>query len=164
LAAIYVVVRSGEVMSAVAEFVEFSYGNDAQLKRVAGIWSALREAKLAEQFADDEFWLGFFDEAARATFWWPTEQERAEWIKLWDATPPGRRATEPLLDHGWDFGSLIDAFRNGDYEILECRSVGPNRARLEYMPWGFPFGGTDCMRALVEAFGCKVERDSAHGV
>jgi hypothetical protein len=54
---------------------------------------------------------------------------------------------------------MIDVFKNGDYDLVSCQMLSADTARLEYNPHGAPFGGTDCMKALTEAFGFRVIRD-----
>jgi hypothetical protein len=56
----------------------------------------------------------------------------------------------------WDFDSLIDAFKNGEYRLVACRRVSERLARLEYDPLAWPFGGTECMRELLETFEARV--------
>jgi hypothetical protein len=109
---------------------------------------ALRE--LREVFFD------LFDEHVLAHFWWPSEQERQEYWQRWWATPVPQRWTDPTLKHPWDFESMIDSFLNGEYELLSCRLLTSDTAVLEFLPFGFPYGGTECMKALVEAFDFQV--------
>lgn len=56
---------------------------------------------------------------------------------------------------------MIDAFRNGDYDLLGCRRASLRIGRLAFEPFGWPYGGTGCMRALIEAFGHRVTADAA---
>jgi hypothetical protein len=71
---------------------------------------------------------------------------------------PGRDArthrAERISAAGDHVGAV--AFRNGDYELLGVRRITETRARLEYEPHGLPYGGSECMVALVEAFGSRV--------
>ena len=71
-----------------------------------------------------------------------------------------QRWTDPALQTGWDFGSMFDAFRNGDYDLLDCRLIAPGRARIEFDPHGWPYGGKGCMKALAESFGFRVVGES----
>lgn len=45
---------------------------------------------------------------------------------------------------------------HGDYDLIGVRSLENHRARLEYDPHGYPYGGTGALRALVRAFGHRV--------
>jgi hypothetical protein len=51
---------------------------------------------------------------------------------------------------------MIEAFKNGEYELISCELVSSDMAQLEYNPLAFPYGGTDPIKALVEAFGFHV--------
>ncbi len=136
-------------------YVEFRVSEEQRLEMLSAVVSALVDAKATGEWHDDEYWLGFFGEEARVHFWWPTEAELEEYSRRLLATPVEQRASDPSLDTPWDFGSMIDAFRNGDYRLLGLRVDG-SVARIEFEPFGWPYGGTDCMEALVEAFGFTV--------
>jgi hypothetical protein len=51
---------------------------------------------------------------------------------------------------------MSEAFKNGEYELLSCEVISPGIARLEYNPLAFPYGGTECIKVLLESFGCHV--------
>ena len=51
---------------------------------------------------------------------------------------------------------MIEAFNNGEYNLLTCEMIGANVVRLSFYALGYPYGGTGCMEALVESFGFKV--------
>ncbi|MEX1097119.1 MAG: hypothetical protein WED34_13810 [Planctomycetales bacterium] len=143
-------------------YVEFEVASEDRYRRLDAVVSALAAAKRDDDFRDDAYWLAFFDDEARSRFWWPTEAELQEWSRCWQAAPVDVRTSDPsFLPPAWDFGSMIDAFRNGDYELLGCRRASPRVGRLAFEPFGFPYGGTGCMRALIEAFGHRVTADAA---
>ena len=50
---------------------------------------------------------------------------------------------------------MIDAFEMGEYELVNCKVVGPGKGRLEFYALAYPYGGVGCMVALIEAFGFK---------
>jgi len=97
-----------------------------------------------------------FDERALAHFWWPSQQELDAYAKQWQATPVPQRFTDPTLEHPWDFESMVDCFLNGEYELVSCSLWTPDTAVLEFAPFAFPYGGTGCMKALIEAFDFEV--------
>jgi hypothetical protein len=137
-------------------YVEFQIESEAGFAKLAALYAALQEAKANDDWKNDEYWLKFIDEGARKHFWWPTEAESEEWRKRWFSTPIEKRFSDPSLQTKWEFASMIEAFRNGDYELLACRRSSQERARIEFDPYGHPYGGTGCMRGLVEAFGQRV--------
>lgn len=137
-------------------YVELSVDDEGRLAALIAVVEALRRDKEAGALdAEDPKWRTFFDERALAHFWWPTEEEAAEWQRRWFATPVETRFTDPSLEHPWDFESLLDAFANGEYQLLGVRRTG-DRARLEFDPHAYPYGGTGCMQALIEAFDLRV--------
>jgi hypothetical protein len=141
-------------------FVEFGIANEDRFQRLAVVFDALRTAKLSDEWHDDQYWLAFFDQEARRQFWWPSDAEREDWKCRWFATPTPERFTDPSLKTPWDFGSMIDAFQNGDYDLLRCERVSERVGRLVFEPHNWPYGGTGCMRALVESFGHRVIAES----
>jgi hypothetical protein len=144
-----------------AAFVEFEISDDHRFTQLDQVVNALGNAKRTDVFRDDSYWLSFFDEDAKSRFWWPSETEKEECLRRWQSTPVESRWSEvSLTDLSWDFGFMIDAFRNGEYELLGCRRISPQLARLEFNPYSWPYGGTGCMRALIEAFGHRVTVES----
>ena len=137
-------------------YVEFEVAGEPQFHKLADVFAALKVAKENDDWKDDTYWLAFFDDTARAHFWWPTEEELKDWERRWFSTPVETRFTDPSLRMGWDFGSMIEAFRNGEYDFVACRRTSGSRARIEFDPHADPYGGTGSMRALVEAFGHRV--------
>jgi hypothetical protein len=137
-------------------FVEFEIADEDRYDRLQRVVGALVAAKRADSFGEDSAWLEFFDPEARSHFWWPTEKEEQDWLRRWYSTPLDRRWTDPSLETPWRFEAMIDAFKNGDYELLSCRRVSERLGRIEFEPFGWPYGGTGCMRALIEAFGHRV--------
>jgi hypothetical protein len=59
---------------------------------------------------------------------------------------------------GWDFGSMIDAIMDGEYDIIGVRQVDHVRGRFEFDPHAYPYGGIDAIRAIVRAFGHQIIR------
>jgi hypothetical protein len=137
-------------------YVEFTHDNGNRFNRLKEVYDALREAKQTKQFYGDAYWLRFFDAVAQAHFWWPTEAEQQDWLKRWQSTPVDQRYSDPSLQAPWHFGSMIEAFRNGDYALVACTKLSDMIGRLEFRPFGWPYGGTDCMKALIEAFDLEV--------
>ncbi len=47
----------------------------------------------------------------------------------------------------------MDAFVNGEYNLVSCELTDDGTARLNFDTLAYPYGGVGCMVALVEAFG-----------
>jgi|SRR5882672_11177287 len=137
-------------------YIEFEIESEAGFQKLATLYAALQEAKANDDWKNDAYWLRIIDEGVREHFWWPSEAEAEAWRRKWFSRPIEKRLSDPSLQTKWDYGSMIEAFRNGDYELLACRRSSNERARIEFDPYGHPYGGTECMRCLVEAFGHRV--------
>lgn len=142
-----------------SEFVEFEIGSTDGYRKLETVTSALVVSKRADEWKDDSFWLDYFDTAARAHFWWPAPDELEDWRRRWFSTPVATRFTDLSLKTPWTFGSMIDALKNGDYELLGCQRISDHVGRFEFDPHGYPYGGTGCMRALIEAFDHRVTHE-----
>jgi len=96
-------------------------------------------------------------------FWWPSEEERKEWEKVWFGTPHQERHKIPPTR--WDFGSLIETLLTNEWVIVGIRRLSAAEAVIEFDPQAYPFGGANCLAALAEAFGHRViERNDGTGV
>lgn len=103
--------------------------------------------------------MPYFDSNALRHFWWPTPTELKDWERRYFTTPVPDRFTDPSLQHPWDFLSLFEAFKNGDYELHPIERLSDGEAALPFAPHGHPYGGTGCMSALIEAFEHRVTED-----
>lgn len=151
-------------------FIEFEVKDEARFPSLYRIFEALKEDKYKQiqaqneeerihVFRSDAQWLALFDERSRAYFRWSTKEEDDAWLSRWLATPVEKRLSDLTLKRQWSLLSMIEAFQTGEFELLSCQMVSPNKARLEYNPLAEPFGGTDCMKALIEAFGFHILKE-----
>jgi hypothetical protein len=137
-------------------FIEFAVHDAARFGQLQAVFAALQQAKRSGHFPTDDYWLAFFDAAARAYFWWPTEAEYADWLRRWYATPVPQRESDPSIQTGWLFEAMLAGFRDGEFDLVACRLVDGGRARLELEPYPWPHAGIGCPKALVECFGFPV--------
>ncbi|MGH2502535.1 MAG: hypothetical protein ACRDID_08485 [Ktedonobacterales bacterium] len=134
-------------------FVEFAVNDDDRFAALSTVFEAIKHDKDSEEFRDDADWLEFLDDAALSHFWWPTAAEYAAHTERWQAASVDQRFQDPsLTPPSWDFSSLFMAFADGEYELISCRRTAEDRARLEFDPYAYPYGGTGCMRMLIQAF------------
>lgn len=137
-------------------YVEFTVNNAERFKTLQSIFNELKISKDTLLFKEDDFYLNFFDDKAKAYFRWYSKEENLEWSKKWFATPYEQRWNNSDLERKWDFSSMIAAFKDGEYELLSCEMISENKARINFDPWAHPYGGTGCMKALVESLGFEV--------
>lgn len=138
----------------VVSSVNFELADSARFGMLQRIFDALRNAKNSDEIeAEDDSWQSYFDRDALSHFWNPTPDELADWTRRWQATPVEKRFTDPSLKTPWDFQSMIDAFHNGEYELLRLIRTSENTGSLQFEAFAWPYGGTGCMHALIECFG-----------
>ena len=134
-------------------FVEFAIMGEAAFNRLAAVTAELLKQKTGEGTRDEDYWLPYFDESDRAEFWWATESEMELWNKFWFSTPLPDRHSPQMPTTPWDFGSMIDAIMDGEYDLVGVRKLTPEQARFELDPHAYPYGGIDAVRVLVRSFG-----------
>lgn len=143
--------------------VTFELADLTRFEMLRRVFDALRDAKnTGEIDADDESWKSYFDDEALSHFWNPTPDELADWTRRWQAAAVENRFTDPTLETPWDFESMIEAFHNGEYDLLRVIRTSGVSGELQFEAHACPYGGTGCMRALIECFGGTVtgERDT----
>jgi hypothetical protein len=128
--------------------VSFAITSEDRYAALIAAYDRIRECKVAGVWPETkEDWLSYFDSAALAHFWWPTPAEMEDYMRRYAPTPYPKRFTDPELQRPWDFLSLFDAFKNGDYLLLPIERISASEGMLPFDPLGHPFGGTGCMRA-----------------
>lgn len=138
------------------EYIEFAVTHSQRFEALQRVFDKLKRDKDEDNIDEDEPYLNLFDEEARQYFRGSTPEEDSAGAEKWYATRIEARWSDPSLQRGWDFDSMIDAFKNGEYVLLSCEMVSPTTARLNFYALAYPYGGTGCMQALVESFGFQV--------
>lgn len=139
-----------------SEFIEFSVHSPERFSALQRVFSELKRDKDAADWRTSDELLICFDSEALSHFSWPPADERLRRLEDLRTHPIIELPTEDSVDQTWDFDSLIDAFVNGEYNLLDCEMTGGGKARLNFDAMAYPYGGVGCMVALVEAFGCTV--------
>lgn len=116
--------------------------------------------------SEDPKWREFLDQDAvehfARAFDHSGEQGRI-YTAIWGLTPFSRR-NDPIFNTPgpWPFDSVIDSIYQGEYRLLGFVRPSPETAEFRYDPLAGPFGGTECLVQLIEAFGQWVTLDSWH--
>jgi len=135
-----------------SEFVEFSISSPERFAALRRVFAELKRDKDADDWRSEEELLKVFDAEALSHFYWPPDDVRRQRLEdLW-ARPIIETPKEHATGLTWDFDSLMDAFVNGEYNLLSCEMVDDRKARLNFYALAYPYGGVGCMVALVEAF------------
>lgn len=137
-------------------FVEFVISDNVAFDRLATVAGELQKQKMGDATRDENYWLPFFTAPDRAEFWWASEAETELWNRFWFSTQLPDRHSPQMPTPPWDFGSMIDAIMDGEYELVGVRKLTSERARFEIDPHSYPYGGIDAVRALVRAFGHNI--------
>jgi hypothetical protein len=135
--------------------VEFAPQDDVSLHRLTKFAASIKAAKESDEPVNASALVGYLTEQERAYFWNPTPEEQAQWNGEWFSTPlPKRHSAEMVLPQ-WHLESMLDALWNGDYNFVGvvCED---GRHFVAFNPYGFPYGGTGSIVALVECFGHRV--------
>lgn len=150
-----VVVATAERNGPVYCRVEFESNGERPLQRLTEFFGLVKAVKDSDEPADESQLLAFLTDGERSYFSNHTPDEKAEWNEYWFSTPLPKRHSPEMLIPQWDFASMLDAFWNGDYDLI---AIQPRATRhvLEFNPHGYPYGGTGSLVALVECFGHRV--------
>ena len=148
------------------QYVRFRVRDETSLASVERVVQLFREEAKSEKKRTDEEWKALFkalfNEQSLKYFWWPSAEELEEWKALWLGTHYTKRHLLPRTR--WHFGSFIETVRTNEWELLGVKRLPDGQAEIEFMSYSYPFGGTDCLVALAEAFGNEViERDDGTG-
>ena len=138
-----------------SEYIEFKVNNSARFKLLQKVFQKIKADKDIDSFQNDEIYLQFFDEKAKSYFGWYSEEENREWSKKWFSTPLEVRWTDPDLKRKWNFNSMVESFKDAEYELLSCEMISDKNARINFNPFAFPYS-IGCLQALIESFGFEV--------
>lgn len=136
-------------------YVEFESNGEQALLRLTEFFGLVKAAKDNDEPADEAQLSAYLTEEERSYFSNLTPEESAEWNEFWFSTPLPTRHSPDMPTPQWDFASMLDAFSDGDYDLI---GIKPRDARhaLEFNPHGYPYGGVSSLIALVECFGHRV--------
>jgi hypothetical protein len=138
-------------------YIEFKIHDDDGYERLKAVVEKLQmEKEQGTLNPSAERWKILFGEEALKNFWWPTKAEFEAYQQLYFSIPAAERAVHPSLQTPWDFESMIDAIKNGDYQLTGCTRQGDSTARLGFRPFGHPYGGSESLQELVKCFGHEI--------
>src|SRR5579871_6319770 len=139
--------------SSMSEFIEFSVSSPERFAALHRVFAEIKHDKDADEWRSNAELLSLFDAEALSHFYWPPDDVRRQRWEDLQTRPIIETPTEQTTDLTWDFDSLLDAFVNGEYNLLSCEMIADRKARLNFYALAYPYGGVGCMVALVEAFG-----------
>lgn len=149
-------------------FIEFAIGDTSRFAGLEDLLRALRrEKEIPAELRGDVDWSAFLDDEARrwfSDFVDPDSDYGQLFLELWKLTSPKVRLSSSMFVQPghWDFESTIDAILSCECDLADIICEEAGRGKLFYMPLAGPFGGTESLVELVEAFGNRVTFDSWH--
>jgi hypothetical protein len=136
-------------------YLEFRAPDNDRFQMLQKVFYELKKSKEGGGIdADDGGWKTFFDEKTMKHFL--TEEEFKKVSKM------PRASLFQFKPNKWHFESMLDAVNNCECELVSCElfSEKDRVARMEFYPISYPYGGTDALQCLIEAFGFKVTAKS----
>jgi len=139
-------------VTVMSEYVDFTISAPDRFAALKRAFDVFKHDKDAEDWRSNEELIEFFDEESLAKFYWPPDDVRQKRIQDLRTRPVAITPTDQTAGLEWEFDSLIEAFVNGEYNLISCELVQGNHARLSFNSLAYPYGGVGCMVALIEAF------------
>jgi len=134
-------------------YIRFTFSDPARFEAAEKAFARLQECKAKDEWPEElEAWRPYFDSRALAHFVWPTPRSRSARSGFTFCLLLKKWGSQPEVEPPWDFLSMIDAFRNGDYQLEGLEPIGETSGRLTFEPFGWPYGGCGCMKAFLRAF------------
>ncbi len=159
-------------------YLEFTVGKKERFNSLSHLFSAIKREKniiVESRDSDNEKeshdptkepnWIEFLDDEAIEYFsniFDFNGEEGLIYQELWQLSKPEIRLSHPMfnLPGNWDFESVIDSIFDREYTLDNLILKDDSKGILYYEPWGFPFGGSESLVALIESFGHYVYFDS----
>ena len=135
-----------------SEYINFTICSPERFQALQRVFEELKRDKDADDWRTNEKLLTFFDAESLNYFYWPPEDERRQRLEDLQTRPILITPADQVAGQQWDFDSLIEAFVNGEYNLLSCEMLDDHNARLSFFSLAYPYGGVGCMVGLIEAF------------
>lgn len=142
--------------------IRFNLGNEEHFEALQQLFEAIKKDKDNDSPRSEEEWIGFVPEELKSNFVWPDKDERDEWIEFSRNRPIAIPDVADQISAKWDFYCIVDAFHNGDYDLLQCNKVN-NSYEMHIYPYGYPYGGLGPLIALAEGFGFQIVGVNEYG-
>lgn len=136
-------------------YVKFKPKDDESLSRLIDFFELLKYEKDSSENPDENRLTSYLTEIEKSHFWNPSKDEQQEWNDFWSSTAVAVRITPKMPLPPWDLESMYDAFWNGDYDLISIAKEN-GEYHFNFNPFGYPYGSTDSMVALIECFGHSI--------
>lgn len=125
-------------------YIEFDVAGEHDFNDLKNTFELIKVAKNTGQPQTDEFWLTNFPDYSLKHFYFSDT----------DLKPVFQTADKGQFT--WHFYSLTSLLQT-DYDIdyVSCLKLLANKGRIEYIPYGYPYGGITGLITFVASFNCK---------
>jgi len=125
-------------------FIEFRINNLNEFTNLKRVFNLFKAAKNNVQPESDEFWIDNFPKCALEKFYFLETDVKPE------------LETAKKSEFVWHFYSLIELLeKNYEIEYISCEKITDDFGRLEYEPFGYPYGGISGLVTFINSFNCK---------
>ena len=129
------------------EYIEFDIPKNQNFEDMKHVFKLIKEAKELEKPKGDRFWLENFPNYSLEKFYF-TENDIKPNFK-----------TAKLNKNIWHFYSLIELMEvNYEIEYIDCLLIKPNKGKLIFSAYSYPYGGTDGLITFIKSFDCLPTR------
>ncbi|ENA1802936.1 hypothetical protein ABF179_002352 [Flavobacterium psychrophilum] len=129
------------------EYIEFDILKMQNFEDMKRVFTLIKEAKETEKRKGDKFWLENFPNYSLQKFYFGENDLKPDF------------KTAKLSKNVWHFYSLIELMElNYEIEYLECFLINPNKGKLIFNAYSYPFGGTDGLITFIKSFDCTPTR------
>jgi adenylate kinase family enzyme len=136
--------------------VRFAFHDAARFQALRALFAELKKDKDVQEFRDPGEWKAFFPPEVLASFDWPSDEERAEWLRVRHSTTILIDLPEEQIGTRWNFYSVFESVQRAEYLLLDLVVTELGVAELRIEPEAYPYGGLGPFIALVEAFGFEI--------
>ena len=123
------------------EYIEFDILKMQNFEDMTRVFKSIKEAKELEIPKGDKFWLENFPKYCLEKFYFDENDIKPDF------------KTAKLSKNVWHFYSLIDLLEvNYEIEYIDCLLINPNKGKLMFNAYSFPYGGTDGLITFLKSF------------
>jgi hypothetical protein len=131
------------IAQSINEYIEFYIPKTQNFEDMERVFKLIKEAKELEKPKGDKFWLENFPKYCLQKFYFAENDIKPDF------------KTAKLNKNVWHFYSLIELLEvNYEIEYIDCLLINPNKGKLIFNAYSFPYGGTDGLITFIKSFDC----------
>jgi hypothetical protein len=125
-------------------YIEFGILSDKYFIDLKRTFDLIKEAKNSGRPQSDEFWVRNFPEYSLKQFFFMESDKKPSF------------QTAQQSEFIWHFYSLTSLLHSDyDIEYVDCFKLSETCGRIEYAPFGYPYGGITGLIVFISSFKCK---------